>query len=268
MFQLTVSLLRFMGGGSAKMSPEERFWTGIIVVIMFGGSLIYLLYIKLNARGGGDWDNGTIPKNFKPTKENIFELFIAASAAIVRRDLENHYLKFAYIDRYLAQNFKDVYYKAVDSYEYSFTHVVRIDSLADWSNAHLSKEWKVKLINFLAGVAVYDGGINKDEQQHLLILMAKMNLEITDFESFYQEKLMRKNERSYQSTESFFGKDSFYTILGLDKTASVEEVKVAYRRLVKLTHPDRFANESPEVQKQMSEKFRQVQEAYESIVNS
>ena len=42
---------------------------------------------------------------------------------------------------------------------------------------------------------------------------------------------------------------------------------LTYRRLVKLTHPDRFMNESLEVQKQISEKFRSIQEAYESIVN-
>lgn len=29
-----------------------------------------------------------------------------------------------------------------------------------------------------------------------------------------------------------------------------------------------FMNESPEIQKQMSEKFREIQKAYESIVNS
>lgn len=260
-------LLRF-GGGVARMSPEEHFWTGVIVALMFGGTFAYLIYIKIRTRGSSSWDKGVIPKNFKPTEENMFELFIAASAAIVRRDLDSHYLKFAYIDHYLMKYFQAVYYRAVDSYQYSLSHVVKIDSLASWSNKHLSKEWKLKLINFLAGVAAYDGGINSDEQRHLLLLMSKMNLDITDFEPLYREKLTRENERNYRHETNYSQPDFFYKVLGLDKTASIEEVKAAYRRLVKMTHPDRFMKESLEVQKQMSEKFREIQMAYESIVNS
>ncbi len=259
-------LLRF--GGVARMSPEERFWTAIIVALMFGGAFAYLMYIKVMTRGEADWDEGIIPKSYKPTEENMFELFIAASAAIVRRDLDNHYMKFAYIDRYLMKHFPAIYYQAIDSYQYSLNHVVKIDSLASWSNKHLSKEWKLKLINFLAGVAAYDGGINTDEQRHLLILMSKLNLDIMDFEPVYREKLTRENERNYCHETNYSRLDFFYEVLGLDKTASLEEVKSTYRRLVKLTHPDRFMHESPEIQKQMSEKFREIQTAYETIVNS
>ena len=170
----------------------------------------------------------------------------------------------------MGENFREVYYYADESYKYSMKHVVKIDSLASWSNQHLSKGWKVKLINFLAGIAAFDGGINADEQKYILALMNKLNLEITDFEPIYREKLTRRNERNYQNEESsrYSSSDFFYKVLGLERTASVEEVKTTYRRLVKLTHPDRFMNESPEVQKEMSEKFRKIQEAYESIVNS
>lgn len=266
MLQIVELLPRF--GGVAAMSPEERFWSKVIFAVIFGGTFTYLIYIKINTRGGGSWDKGIIPKSFKPTKENIFELFVAASAAIARRDLENHYMRFAYIDEYLKKNFADVYYKAVDSYQYSLSYVVKIDSLASWSNKHLSKTWKMKMINFLAGVAVYDGEINTDERQHLLVLMSKLGLEITDFEQIYREKLTNQDDRKYQSETGYSKLDFFYKVLGLEKTASIEEVKATYRRLVKLTHPDRFMNESPEVQRQMSEKFRHIQESYESIVNS
>lgn len=251
------------------MSPEERFWTAVVVIVMFGLTFSYLIYKKVTNWGGRDWSDGTIPKNFKPTKENLFELFIAASAAIVRRDLDNHYMKFSFIDNYLQKNFIDVYSPHVkESYTYSLNYVVKIDSLAAWSNKHLSKEWKLKLINFLAGVAAYDGGFNPDERRHLLVLITKLGLEITDFEPLYREKLTRENEREYSYETNYSGLDFFYKVLGLEKTATIEEVKTTYRRLVKLTHPDRFMNESPEVQKQMSEKFRAVQEAYESIVNA
>lgn len=266
MLRLNFLLISYRGVG--PMSEEERFWNWVIIVVMLGGTFAILIYRKLITRGGGDWDQGIIPKNFKPTEKNIFELFVAASGAIVRRDLDNHYMKFPYIDHYLEKNFKNVYYHAVESYSYSLNYVVKIDSLASWSNKHLSGEWKIKLINFLAGIACHDGGINLDEQRHLLILMSKLNLEITDFDPDYREKITRQNERKYQSETNYSKKDFFYRVLGLEKTASTEEVKNAYRRLVKLTHPDRFMKESQEIQKKMSEKFREIQTAYESIVNS
>ncbi|AEA45399.1 DnaJ domain-containing protein [Fluviicola taffensis] len=266
MLQLIYFISRF--GGAVRMSPEERFWCGVIVAVIFGGAFIYLVYRHISTRDRRSWDKGMIPKNFKPTQKNILELFIAASGAIVRRDMDSHYLKFSFIDKYLKANFEDIYYNAAASYNYSMRHVVKIDSLASWSNKYLSKEWKIKLINFLAGIAAYDGGINDDEQRHLLVLMTKMNLELIDFEPIYAEKLTRKNERIYTNESSYSKLDFFYKILGLEKTASIDEVKAAYRRLVKLTHPDRFVNESPEIQKHMSEKFREVQTAYEFIVNS
>lgn len=255
-------------------SPEERFISGILVVVLVVGVVGYVLYKNLTGEDtdegetGTSWDQGVIPWNFRPTTENIYELFIAAACAIVVRDLDHYYMKFPYIDQYLKKHFPSQYYYAEESYAYSMRHVVRINSLADWSNRNLAKVWKVRLINFLAEVAAYDGGINNDEQRYLLTLMARMNLEITDFEPVYREKLTRKNEQTYRSETTKPVKESFYTILGLNSGASVEEVKAAYRRLVKVTHPDRFTNESPEVQKEMSDKFRKIQQAYESIVNT
>ncbi len=260
--------------GNTQMSDQERLWTAVFVIALFVGCFGYVIYKNLTDKGekgdyetGTEWDRGIIPLNFLPTKENLFEIFIASACAIVVRDLDNYYMKFPYIDNYLKKNFRHEYYYAEESYAYSMRHVVRINSLADWSNRNLKKVWKVKLINFLAGIALYDGGINDNEQRYLLTLMNKLNLEITDFETIYQEKLTQKNERSYQSSATSYDRDSLYGVLGLEKSASMEEVKAAYRRLVKLTHPDRFMNESPEVQKQMGEKFRSIQEAYESIVN-
>jgi curved DNA-binding protein CbpA len=41
------------------------------------------------------------------------------------------------------------------------------------------------------------------------------------------------------------GNATWYTILGLPETATQYEIKRAYRRLIKETHPDRFPDSSP-----------------------
>ncbi|NJM86463.1 MAG: DnaJ domain-containing protein [Hydrococcus sp. RU_2_2] len=56
----------------------------------------------------------------------------------------------------------------------------------------------------------------------------------------------------------------YYKILGLKFNSSSEEVKKAYRNLVKIWHPDRFPNNSVE-QKQAAEKFKKIIEAYEVL---
>lgn len=54
------------------------------------------------------------------------------------------------------------------------------------------------------------------------------------------------------------GKD-FYSILGVSRSASDDEIKKAYRKLALKYHPDK--NKAPEAQ----EKFKQVAEAYEVL---
>lgn len=54
-----------------------------------------------------------------------------------------------------------------------------------------------------------------------------------------------------------------YVILGLDENSSLDDVKVAYRQLVKTCHPDTLdANASEEQYEKYAIRFRQITEAY------
>jgi curved DNA-binding protein CbpA len=54
-----------------------------------------------------------------------------------------------------------------------------------------------------------------------------------------------------------------YSILGLSRNATTAEIKTAYRRLVKLYHPDKNPNNPSAV-----EKFRLIQDAYDTLSDS
>ena len=56
-----------------------------------------------------------------------------------------------------------------------------------------------------------------------------------------------------------------YSILGISRDASDEEVKKAYRKLSRKYHPD--ANIDNPNKEQAEEKFKQVQQAYEPIIS-
>jgi hypothetical protein len=53
-----------------------------------------------------------------------------------------------------------------------------------------------------------------------------------------------------------------YTILGVGKNASADEIKKAYRRLVNTYHPDKVRHMGEEFQQLAEKKFKEIQEAY------
>lgn len=59
----------------------------------------------------------------------------------------------------------------------------------------------------------------------------------------------------------------YYSILGVSKDATEDEMKKAYRKLAMEYHPDRQHDKSDEEKKQAEEKFKEISEAYDVLVN-
>ena len=59
--------------------------------------------------------------------------------------------------------------------------------------------------------------------------------------------------------------DSDFKVLGVESTATEEEIKKAYRQMALRFHPDKVAQMGEEYQKGAKEKFQEVQNAYENI---
>ena len=56
-----------------------------------------------------------------------------------------------------------------------------------------------------------------------------------------------------------------YTVLGVDKNASQEDIKKAYRQLVNKYHPDKVAHLGDEFQKLADKRFKEIQQAYQIL---
>ncbi|GAB4154284.1 MAG: TerB family tellurite resistance protein [Winogradskyella sp.] len=110
---------------------------------------------------------------------------------------------------------------------------------------------RLQLLHFLFGIAKADGHVSENEIKQIYTMSGYLGISRKDFESI---KAM-----FYDMT------NNAYKILEVDKTASDDAVKSAYRKMAKKYHPDRVGHLGKEHQEGAEEKFRQVQEAYEHI---
>ncbi len=73
-----------------------------------------------------------------------------------------------------------------------------------------------------------------------------------------------------QDSESVFamfdkGIDAAYQILEVDKNATDDEIKRAYKKMAVKHHPDKVSSLGPDVQRAAEEKFKKISVAYEKI---
>jgi DnaJ like chaperone protein len=106
-------------------------------------------------------------------------------------------------------------------------------------------------MHLLFGVSIADSNVNQLEQSVIEKIAEYLRISDSDFVSI----------RNMFIPET----DSAYKILEIERSASDEEVKKAYRRMAMKYHPDKVSYLGEDYKKSAGEKFRKVQEAYEKI---
>ncbi len=110
---------------------------------------------------------------------------------------------------------------------------------------------RLQLLHFLFGIAKADELVTEDELRQIYTISGYLGISARDYESI---KAMFYNAR-----------DNAYKILEIDKKASNDDIKKAYRRMAKKYHPDKVEHLGEEHRKGAEDKFKQVQKAYEQL---
>ncbi len=111
---------------------------------------------------------------------------------------------------------------------------------------------RLQLMHYLIGLANADGRVDAGELELLHRIARDLGISAKDLGSL---------SAMFRTTDPV----AAYSILEIEPKATDEEVKKAYRRMAMKYHPDKVAQLGEEVQKAAGEKFKKVQEAYESI---
>lgn len=116
---------------------------------------------------------------------------------------------------------------------------------------YMNYSQRLQLFHYLVQIAVADGQFAASEKSVLEAIAGAIGLSPADAASVI----------------AMFYKDSAsaYAVLEISPSATDDEVRSAYRRMAMKNHPDKVATLGPEVQKAAEEKFRRIQEAYETI---
>ena len=142
------------------------FFIGILIVL-----LIIFIYPVISSKS---WDKGLVPKRFKPTKENIFEIYVVSAALIAKKSTNKD--KFNYISQLLKNRFPDQYYGFEESYRISIRTPIKIDSLTAWCNNHFNDDSKKDLLKFLLEITRQDNFSNANQNQVIHQLSEAMNI--------------------------------------------------------------------------------------------
>lgn len=185
-------------------------------------------------------------------RNSFFVSLLVLSSAVIRADGRTLQSELDCVRNFIRSNFgENAVPEAMRILQELNGKEVNLYSVGAQIADNMNYSQRLQLLHYLTQIAVSDGDFTQREKEVLETIASTLRLSQSDTASII----------------SMFWKDqdAAYSVLGVSPSATDDEVKSAYRRMAMKNHPDKVATLGPEVQKAAAEKFRQVQEAYETI---
>jgi|SRR6185436_15260756 len=205
------------------------------------GSLSENENIRLKTTSGA----GTLPGDFGSALLILCGALMKADNQVKKSELE--YVKTFFTRQFGVEYTRErmLFFREILKQDYSVTEVChQVKNNLDYSS-------RLELIHLLFGLARADGDLHAAEISFIEHVSGLLDIKLPDFVSI----------------KAMFVKDkqAAYKILEIDPTVSDEEVKKAYRRMAVKYHPDKVHHLGPDFRKDAEEKFKKINEAYDTI---
>lgn len=229
---------------------------GLLGWVIFGpiGGLLGFVIGSIADSGAQAPVHASGTKGYTPGEQrNSFLVsLLVLSSAVIKADGRVHPAEMERVRSFIRSNFGEgAVAQAMSMLEEFNRQQVNIYSVGPQIAANMNYSQRVQLLHYLAGIAAADADFSEQERRVLEAIAGSIGISRADMESVLA--MFRKDI------------DSAYKVLEVSPSATDAEIKSAYRRMAMKNHPDKVATLGPDVQKAAEEKFRQVQEAYETI---
>jgi len=192
-------------------------------------------------------------KKYSSTTTGSFAMsLLVLVAAVMKADGRVLKSELDYVKKYFIQQFGvDSAGEALQMLRDILNQNIPVQSVGLQIKQHLDYASRLQLLHILFGVAKADGQVDVSELNTITSIAGYIGISSKDFESI----------------KSMFVEDvdSAYKILEIDKKATEDEIKKAYRKMAVKFHPDKVSHLGEDFQKQAKEKFQKVSDAYEKI---
>ena len=222
----------------------------------FGGPLGGIIGFAIGSLFGGSPRviRSEVTDTFGNTEEkrDFNVTLLVLSAAVMKADGNVKRSELDYVKRFFLQNFGQ---ERAENYIKMLREILQKDyniyEVSQQVGRYMDYSTRLQLLHYLFGIAEADGKVSPQELRVINTISDYMGVTKSDFASV---KAMFIKET-----------DSAYKILGIEPSATDEEVKKAYREMAKKNHPDLVSNLGDEVRTAAEKKFQEINAAYETI---
>lgn len=190
----------------------------------------------------------------KTTEADFKMSLLVMMACMMKADGRVDKAELAVVKKFLVANFgEEGALEALQILKKILDEPINETEVAMQINQYMNYSAKLQLVHLLFDIAYADGEIYSSELSLIQRIANIFHISSVDFESL-------KAPYNKQTDPAWA-----YKTLEIEPTATIEEIKKAYRRMAMKYHPDKVNNLGEEMKKSATEKFRSINSAYEDL---
>lgn len=213
-----------------------------------------------------------MPIHFDSSERNKIIAYTYLAGWVIKKNAKSSENKINFVHDYFKQVFKQVDVEIGVELTNALKYSTNIRSIARWVLKRMgSGEERLNLVNFLIELSFVDGDIIDRE----VVAITRFSELIGVHIGYVEKTIFNRRKMIYEDDTATFiwVKNSAYhikkayLILQLEENASQIEIKRAFRKLAARYHPDKFQDANEEDQLAATQKFLEIKEAYDYLLN-